>query len=594
MTTEQGLAFAVIAGMMAMFIWGRLRYDLVAGLALLVAVLVGVVPMDRAFSGFSNDILVVVGAALLVSAAVTRSRVIEALLQPISPHIDSVRAQLIALVLITTVLSAFVKNIGALAMMLPVAFQMARKSGVSPSLFLMPMAFGSLLGGLITLIGTSPNIIVSGLRAELVGRPFGMFDFAPVGAGLAVMGVLFLAFGYRLLPRDRKASTTPGEAIDIDDYVTEGRVGPKSTVLGETFRVLREKLAKGVAVNAIVRDGRKQPLTPDTVIEEDDRLILAGEPEGLEETVAATGLELAGEKRTPRIEKKPDAEVANFEAVISAGSLLIGKSVGRLALHERFNVNLIAVSRSGERLKVRLRDIKLRAGDVILLQGPSNDMPDLMRELGCLPLATRPIHLTTVRRGLIPVAVLIAAMILAGTGKLPVGIAFFAAGVAVVLFGALSLREAYESIEWPLLVMLGALIPVSEAIRSTGGAELIAGGLAGVAQTLPAYGALALILVAAMAMTPFLNNAATVLVMAPIAVSFADRLGYQPEAFLMAVAVGAGCDFLTPIGHQCNLLVMGPGGYRFGDYARLGAPLSLLVVLVGVPLILLVWPIGAG
>jgi di/tricarboxylate transporter len=592
MTGEQGLAFAVIGGMMAMFIWGRFRYDLVAGLALLVAVLVGVVPYDQAFSGFSNDILMIVGAALLVSAAVTRSRVIEAILQPVAPHIDSVRAQLIVLVTVTTVLSAFVKNIGALAMMLPVAYQLAKRSKVSPSVFLMPMAFGSLLGGLATLIGTSPNIIVSSLRQQLTGKPFAMFDFAPVGAGLALVGVVFLAFAYRLLPQDRKGSATAGESIDIDDYVTEGRVGPKSTLLGETFRTLRKKLAKGVAVNAIMRGGRKKPLTPDTVIEENDRVILEGEAEGLEETVASAGLELAGEKRTPRTEKTADAEVASYEAVIAARSLLIGKSAGRLALHERFNVNLIAVSRSGERLKTRLRDIKLRAGDVILLQGPMAEMPEVLRELGCLPLATRAIHLTSVRRGLVPVAVLVAAMILAGTGKLPVGIAFFGAAIAVVLFGALSLREAYESVEWPLLVMLGALIPVSDAIRTTGGAELIADFLAGVAQVLPAYGALALILVAAMALTPFLNNAATVLVMAPIAASFADRLGFQPEAFLIAVAVGAGCDFLTPIGHQCNLLVMGPGGYRFGDYARLGAPLSLLVVLVGVPLILWVWPLG--
>jgi di/tricarboxylate transporter len=591
MTTEQLLAFGVIAGMMVMFVWGRLRYDLVAGLALLVAVLTGVVPFEDAFTGFGNDILIIVGAALLVSAAVTRSRVIEAVLQPLSPHINSVRAQVVVLVTVTTVLSAFVKNIGALAMMLPVAFQMAKRSNVSPSLFLMPMSFGSLLGGLMTLIGTSPNIIVSGLRRELTGKPFEMFDFTPVGLGLAIMGVVFLAFAHRLLPQDRKAAATPGEGIDIGDYVTEGRVGPKSTLLGETLRVLREKLAKGVAVNAIVRDGHRKPLAPDTVIEENDRLILEGEQEGLEQTVAAAGLELAGEKRVPKTEKKPDAEIGNFEAVISAGSLLVGKSAGRLALHERFNVNLIAVSRSAERLKARLRDIQLRAGDVILLQGPLCDMPEVLRELGCLPLATREIRLRSVRRGLIPIAVLVAAMVLAGTGKLPVGIAFFAAAVAVVLLGALSLREAYESIEWPLLVMLGALIPVSEAIRSTGGAELIASGLADLAHVLPPYGALALIMVAAMALTPFLNNAATVLVMAPIAASFADRLGFAPEAFLMAVAVGAGSDFLTPIGHQCNLLVMGPGGYRFGDYARLGAPLSLLVVLLGVPLILLAWPL---
>jgi di/tricarboxylate transporter len=278
--------------------------------------------------------------------------------------------------------------------------------------------------------------------------------------------------------------------------------------------------------------------------------------------------------------------------VVGPDSMLIGKTAARLALHERFNVNMIAVARSGERLTERLRDIRLYAGDVIVLQGPIDTMSDVLRELGCLPLAPREIHLGTVRRGLVPIVVLATAMILAATGKLPVGIAFFGAGLAIILLGSLSVREAYTSIEWPLLVMIGALIPVSDAIRTTGGADVIAAALAGAAQSLPPWGTVMLIMAAAMAVTPFLNNAATVLVMAPIAVSFAQRLGFAPDAFLMAVAVGAGCDFLTPIGHQCNMLVFGPGGYKFGDYARLGAPLSLLVLLVGTPLILLVWPLN--
>jgi di/tricarboxylate transporter len=590
MTQEQLLAFAVIAGMMAMFVWGRIRYDLVAGLALLVAILVGVVPYEKAFSGFSNDILVIVGAALLVSAAVTRSRIIEALLQPLGPRIDSVRAQLILLVTSVTLLSAFVKNIGALAMMLPVAFQMAKRSKVSPSVFLMPMAFGSLLGGLMTLIGTSPNVIVSALRQELTGRPFSMFDFMPVGLGLSIVGVLFLAVAYKLLPQDRRGESSIAEGIDIQDYVTEGRIGPKSSFAGETLRALRKRLSKEVSVNAVVRDGEPQLPSQDTVLREDDRVILEGEPAALDEAVAVAGLELEGEDREIKPEK-PTAEVASVEAVISPGSLLIGKTAAKLALHERFNVNMIAVSRSGERLTERLRDIRLYAGDVIVLQGPSPEMADVMRDLGVLPLAPREIHLGHVRRGLVPLLVLAVAMVLAGTGTLPVGIAFFGAGLAIVLLGSLTLREAYSSIEWPLLVMLGALIPVSEAIRTTGGADVLANVLAGIANTLPPWGAVMLIMAAAMALTPFLNNAATVLVMAPIAASFAGRLGFEPDAFLMAVAVGAGCDFLTPIGHQCNMLVFGPGGYKFGDYARLGAPLSLLVLALGTLLILFVWPL---
>jgi len=591
MTQDQLLAFAVIAGMMVLFVWGRIRYDLVAGLALLAAILVGVVPFDQAFSGFSNDILVIVAAALLVSAAVTRSRLIEGALQALGPRISSVRAQLILLVTVVTVLSAFVKNIGALAMMLPVAFQMAKRSNVSPSVFLMPMSFGSLLGGLMTLIGTSPNIIVSELRQELAGQPFSMFDFTPVGLGLSLIGIVFLAFAYRLLPRDRKGEGSLAEGIDIQDYVTEGRIGPKSSFAGETLRALRKKLSKDVSINAVVRDGEKKPATQDTVLREDDRVILEGEPAALGDAVKTAGLELEGDDRETKAEKAT-TEIAALEAVIGPGSLLIGKTAGKLALHERFNVNMIAVSRSGDRLTERLRDIRLYAGDVIVLQGPMEGMGDVLRELGCLPLAEREIPLGTVRRGLVPIAVLAVAMVLAGTGKLPVGIAFFGAGLAIILLGSLSVREAYASVEWPLLVMIGALIPVSEAIRTTGGADVIASALANAAHVLPPWGAVALIMAAAMALTPFLNNAATVLVMAPIAASFAQRLGFAPDAFLMAVAVGAGCDFLTPIGHQCNMLVFGPGGYKFGDYARLGTPLSVLVLLLGTPLILLVWPLA--
>lgn len=590
MTIPQILAFAVIGGMMALFVWGRLRYDLVAGLALLVSLLIGIVPFDRAFSGFSDDIVIIVASALLVSAAVARSGIIEAALQPLTSRIRSVRAQLLVLVAVVTVLSAFVKNIGALAMMIPIAFQMAKRSKTSPSLFLMPMAFGSLLGGLMTLIGTSPNIIVSRLRTELTGEPFRMFDFTPVGLGLAAAGLVFLAFAYRLLPRDRQAAPTMGEAIDIKNYVTEARVKADSGIAGQPISALKTK-ADQVMVTAVVRDNRAAAPLPDTVLQANDIVMLQGEPEALERVVAGSDLELEGEDRDTGTEDT-DKEVGVIEAVIGPDSMLIGQAAGRMALHERFNVNLLAVSRSGQRFTERLRDITLQGGDVIVLQGPLANMPAQLRELGCLPLAPRQIRLGSVRHGLIPVAILVLAMGLAGTGVLPVAIAFFGAAVLIVLSGSLSLREAYETVDWPILIMLGALIPVSETIRTTGGADLIAANLSSIAQTLPGYGALALILVAAMALTPFLNNAATVLVMAPIAASFAGNLGFQPDAFLMAVAVGAGCDFLTPIGHQCNTLVMGPGGYKFGDYARLGAPLSLLIVLLGVPLIMMVWPLS--
>ncbi|HEX7114821.1 MAG TPA: SLC13 family permease [Steroidobacter sp.] len=590
MTVDQTLAFAVIGATMALFIWGRLRYDLVAGLALLASVLLGIVPIDRAFSGFSDDIVIIVGSALIVSAAVSRSGIVEIALQPIAPHVRSTRTQILLLVTVVIVLSGFVKNVGALAMMMPIALQMAQRAGTSPSYLLMPLAFGSLLGGLMTLIGTSPNIIVSRLRMELSGEPFAMFDFLPVGAGLAAAGLVFLLIAHRLLPADRRGAASLGEAIDIKNYVTEARVRADSDIAGRTISDLRKQANEEVMVTAVVRDEQKTTPLPDMVLKENDIVLLEGEPKALERVVARAELELEGEQRDTGTGQKQE-EIGVVEAVIGPGSILIGQTAGRMALHERFNVNLLAVSRSGERFTERLRDIALQIGDVIVLQGPLAHMPAQLKALGCLPLAGRELRLGNVRRRLIPLAVLVAAMALAATGTLPVSIAFFGAALLVILLGSLSLREAYESVDWPIIVMLGALIPVSEAIRSTGGADLIAAQLSGLAHTLPAWGAVALIMVAAMALTPFLNNAATVLVMAPIAASFATRLGYDPDAFLMAVAVGAGCDFLTPIGHQCNTLVMGPGGYRFSDYPRLGAPLSLLIVLLGVPLILTVWPL---
>ncbi len=591
MTTQQALSFAVLAGAMALFIHGRLRYDLVAVLALLASVAVGVVPPDKAFTGFGDDIVIIVGGALVVSAAVARSGAMEAAMARLVPSVSSVRLQMFALVGTVTLLSAFVKNIGALAMMIPIAFRMAKQSHTSPSAFLMPMAFGSLLGGLMTQVGTSPNIIVSRVRGEMTGEPFSMFDFTPVGLGLAAAGLIFLVLGHRLVPVRRVAAKGLDEAIEIADYTTEARVMPGSEMVGKTVLDLTAS-TPAVSVVGIVRAQAKRttPL-PDAVLRGDDILLLKGEPEALEEVVSRAGLELEGSHRQTEPGEAGD-EIGSIEAVIGPDSLLVGGSAGRMTLHERFNVNLLAVSRSGERITERLRDVVLRPGDVIVLHGNLARLPGKLRELRCLPLAERPIRLGNVRRGIIPIAVLGAAMVLTAVGLVPVAVAFFAAAAFVILLGALPLREAYEAVDWPILIMLGSLIPVSEAIRTTGGTDLIAGWLSHAGAVLPASGALALIMVAAMAVTPFLNNAATVLVMAPIAATFAERLTLRPDAFLMAVAVGAACDFLTPIGHQCNTLVMGPGGYRFGDYWRLGAPLSALVVLLGVPLIMVVWPPG--
>lgn len=590
MTLPQWLSVATLAGMMALFLWGRFRYDVTAVIALLAALLIGVVKPADAFKGFADDIVIIVGSALVISAAVRRSGAIEIALGFLSGRVKSVRSQLLVLTGSVGVSSALVKNVGALAMLMPAAFQMAKKNGANPSVFLMPMSFASLLGGLMTLVGTSPNIIVSRVREEMTGEPFGMFDYFPTGFGLLLVGLIFLRFAYRLLPRNRRAAPTMGEALNISGYVTEASVPEGSEAIGQTIAEFTERHENQIAVMSLLRGDMQGTVHPNVHLRQDDILILSGEPDALERVIARDSLSLTGEGKAMAEGHERD-EIGVIEAVVTTDSALIGRTAGRLSLRERFGVNLIAISRAGEHLTRKIGQIVLQAGDVIVMQGPVALLPDRLRQLGALPLAAREMQLGKSNRGWLPILVLAIAMIATATGLVPVAVAFFAAAGVVVIAGALPVGEAYEAVEWPILIMLAALIPVSESLQTTGASDVIATGLAHAAATLPPWGAVALILVSAMAVTPFLNNAATVLVMAPIAAVFANDLGYRPEAFLIATAIGAGCDFLTPIGHQCNTLVFGPGGYRFSDYARLGAPLSLIVVLVGTPLILWTWPL---
>jgi di/tricarboxylate transporter len=594
MTLPQYLSIGTLLGMMALFIWGRFRYDVTAIIALLAALALGIVSPKEAFTGFSDDIVIIVASALVISAAVQRSGMIERALARVSRRVTRVRSQLLVLTATVGFASALVKNIGALAMLMPAAFQTAKKSDASPSVFLMPMAFASLLGGLMTLVGTSPNIIVSRVRERMTGQPFGMFDYTPVGLGLLAIGLIYLRFAYRLLPQDRRAAPTMGEAIDIKGYVTEVAIPAEPAAADETVAEFLDRHEHEVTITQILRAGMRAPPHASDRLQVGDVLILGGEPDALERVIARDRLVLEGQDRAaaePGAKGHGDSEVGVIEAVINVDSPLIGQTAGRLDLQARYGVNLIAISRRGEHLSRRLGETTLRAGDVVVLQGSLETMPSQLRELGCLPLAERQVRLGTARRSWLAIGILGVAMTATALGFVPVAVAFFAAAGAILVTGALPVREAYDHIEWPILVMLGALIPVSDSLRTTGASDVIATGLAQVAATLPAWGAVALILAAAMAVTPFLNNAATVLVMAPIAATFAGDLGYRPDAFLMATAVGAGSDFLTPIGHQCNTLVMGPGGYRFGDYARLGAPLSALVLVFGTLLIVAVWPL---
>ncbi len=584
MTVDQVLAFGLIGVTVAAFVWDRLPYDLVALTALAVGIAVGLVPADKAFLGFSDDIVIIVGSALVLSVAIARSGAVETLMRPLMPYMTSPVRQVPILVAGVLLLSMVTKNVGALAIFMPIALQVARRSGTTPSSLLMPMASASLIGGIVTLVGTSPNVIVSKVRADLTGKPFGMFDYAPVGLCVAAAGFVFLCLGWRLLPRRDGGTRSMEAAFTLERYTTEARLPPEHPAVDRTVAFLEAQSDGDVSVATILRERfRRYPASPDFRLRGDDVLLLNGEPDALERFMARTGLALAG--------AAPAVEAVVMEGVVTAESELVGRTAAQLDLEHSSGLGILAVSRRGRRIEQSLSSVRFRAGDVVVVRGHSAALASALGTLKVLPLAAREIALGRNDRSWLPAAILFLAMGLVALHVVPVAVSFFGAVVAVLLLRSLTPHEAYQAVEWPVLVLLGALIPISETVSSTGGADLIAGQLTALVQGLSPITALGAVLILAMAVTPFLNNAATVLVMGPIAAKLATRLGLSLDPFLMAVALGAACDFLTPIGHQCNTLVMGPGGYRFGDYARLGLPLSLIVIVVGIPLIAFVWPL---
>jgi di/tricarboxylate transporter len=591
-TVQQGLAFGLVGLTIVGFLLGRWRYDLIALAALVAGLAIGVVPAEDAFDGFRNDVTVIIACALVVSAAFAKSGIVQFALQRVLPLLKTERSQVPVLTAVVTVLSMCTKNVGALAIMLPVAQQVSRRTQSSLSRLLMPMSFGAMIGGLTTLVGTAPNIIVSQVRQELLGKPFAMFDYTPVGLILTGCALVFLAFAYRLLPT-RVAGQSMDAALEGKTYLTEIAV-PEDwrqgrMRLGELMRMTDGE----VAVMGMMRGGKRRPAPhPNTVIGPGDVLLVEGDQQALDEFVVRSRLHLTRNDRPVTMEE-PTEEVRAVEAVVGANSPLVGASARMTELYARHGVNLLGVSRSGYRLTQHLRTVRLKVGDMLLLQGAEHSLPGALQSLDLLPLAEREVRLGGVRQRFTAVAVLAIAMVLVALGVIPVSIAFFGAAVIIVALGGLKMREAYNALDGPLLVLIACLIPVSEAIQKTGGADLIAHLLSGAFGALPGVAAIGAVMLGSMAVTPFLNNAATVLIMAPIGASLAKTLGFNPDAFLMAVAVGAACDFLTPIGHQCNTLVMGPGGYRFGDYPRLGLPLSLIVILVGPPAIALFWPLAS-
>lgn len=591
LTVDQWIIFGTLLLTLVLFITGRIRYDIVALIALIIVVVTGLVPSDRAFNGFSNSAVITVATVFILSRALQNSGVVDLIGQQLSKVKGGITIQLAALTGIITVFSAFMNNVGALALLLPVAIQLARKKNISPSVFLMPIAFASLLGGMTTLIGTPPNIIISSFREQAGLEPFRMFDFSLVGIGVAVAGIIYIVtVGWRLIPQ-RKGQSSRDSLFDIEKYVTEVRITENSKLNEKRLGEFHTFVESDVMIIGLVRgEERRLAPSPQTKFAPNDVLILTIDTENLDNLISSSGVELVGSEKIGSEELESD-EITLMETVLTANSMMIGGNARSLNLRKNYGVNLIAIARHGKRLRTRLDRIRFQSGDVLLLQGYTDTLKEVLATLGCLPLANRGLRLGQPRRILFSLGIFVSALLLSAFGILPVQVAFIAASVIMILTKLISLKDAYESIEWPIIILLGAMIPVGEALETTGGASLIANAVLNGADLMSPEVTLVIMLIATMFLSDIINNAAAVVLMAPIGINIANGLGVSIDPFLMATAIGASCAFLTPIGHQSNTLVMGPGGYKFGDYWKMGLVLEIIVVIVSVPLILLLWPL---
>ncbi len=600
MTASQAQVLVVLAATVGMFLWGRWRHDMVALGSLLACVAAGLVPGPQAFAGFGHPAVITVACVLVMSQALSVTGAVDAVARRALPASAGPMMTVAALAGLGAALSAFMNNVGAMALLMPVAVQLAARHDLPPGKFLMPLSFGTILGGMTTLIGTPPNLIVAGFRDQAGGESFGMFDFAPVGVAVAGTGIaLLVLFGIRLVPTRKGAGT---ESFDTGKYLTEARVPEGGKAEGEALRAVEDALEEFDAqvVGLVRNELRIAAPNPRRVLRAGDILVVEAEPESLGPAIARLGLELeedvpqkeedAGRGDEEGKEKAPE-DVVVRELAAMPGSMLIGRSATDVQLRSRYGLNLLAVSRRGRPSIRRLRSMAIQAGDVLLVQGPPESIGAFVTEFSCVPLAVRPVSVPSRRGAWSSGIIMAAAVVIAATGLVPAAVAFAGGVLALMALRILPLQRVYEAVDWPVVVLLAALFPVAGAMASTGAADLLAGGLLEhVARGDPVI-ALAVILIVSMTLSDFMNNAATAAVMCPIALSTASQLGAHADAFLMAVAIGASCAFLTPIGHQNNTLILGPGGFRFRDYWRLGLPMEIIVVAVGIPMLLWVWPL---
>ncbi len=592
MTGDQVTLFVLFGAVFGLLLWGRFRYDLVAFAALMAGVVLGVVPSDRAFEGFGHPATLVVALVLVVSAGLVNSGAVLLITRTLVSSTRRLGGHIALMGGVGGVLSAFMNNVAALALLMPVDIQTARKAGRSPGLSLMPLSFATILGGMATLIGTPPNIIIASVRGDALGEPFRMFDFAPVGGLTALAGLAFVALGgWRLIPSTGDGAGAVSES-EVKNYIAELTVPEGSKFVGQRVRDVEELAAKAdVGVLGLVRGGKRlygaQRLTR---IEAEDALVLEAVPDALDEFRASHALVFSDEKRRELL-AEAGAGLGLIEVVVPEDSRIAGRSAHGIGLSWRQRTILMGISRQGKRITSQVRKEIVKPGDILLLLAPNDRTAEVTAWIGALPLADRGLAVTQDSKTWLAIGLFAAAVAAASFGLLYLPVALGIVVVGYVLTKILSLSELYDHIEWPVVVLLGSMIPLGAALEESGGTELIAGGLVGLTEGWPAWAILTILMVVTMTLSDVLNNTATAIVAAPIGIQMANSLGVSADPFLMAVAVAASSAFLTPIGHKNNTLILGPGGYSFGDYWRMGLPLEILVVAVSIPLILVFWPL---
>lgn len=591
MTTDQAMLFSLIGVLFVFLIWGRYRYDLVAFGALLVAFLLGLIPTEEVFAGFGHPAVIIIALVLIISRGLYLSGAIELIAGALLDGTRRIGQHIALMAGVSAALSALMNNVAALALLMPVDLQAAEKAERSPALTLMPLSFASILGGMITLIGTPPNIVIATFRGEALGTPYTMFDFAPVGLAVAAVGIVYVAaIGWRLIPVAGSATRNHSPVEDLERYLAELRVPADANVIGERLRMLDpEADESGVQILGLIRESERLPgMSAQMALRSDDRIVVEGGPDSIDAFVGAVGLSYTDSDRPS---KAMSGNTAMREVAVPSTSRLVGRSESTLRLRYRQGVILLGISRNGIKIRERLREVQIQAGDLLLLLGPEDALDTVVEWMGCLPLAPRGLDVIQRDKARWAIILFAVAIGLASAELVYLPIALACVALLYILLDIVPLSQVYESIEWPVIILLGAMIPISVALEVSGGTELLADLFVQGTQGWPIILILTALMVVTMTLSDVLNNVATALIAAPIALDVALRLEVNPDPFLMAVAVAASCAFLTPIGHKNNTLIMGPGGYAFGDYWRMGLPLEILVVITAIPMILLVWPL---